>query len=81
MVAEAPDRAELLDLGTRVGYIQWRFRPCAAGVWRDVANDDAGRARRRGRHASGHRPPVGTRVSAVRYRLGRSERLFVAGGR
>ncbi|MFO1312412.1 MAG: diguanylate cyclase [Burkholderiales bacterium] len=83
MVAEAPDRAELLDLGTRVGYVQWRFRPVRGGVWRDVANDDT-----LGEHGGrappcpvSTRPPVGTRVSAVRYRLGRSERLFVAGGR
>jgi len=77
MVAEAPDRGEMLQMGARLGYVRWQFRPVRGGVWRDTACDDTLD------EIGGRRPPcplaataaVGPRVSRVRYRLGRIERL------
>ena len=70
MLAEAPDRPQMLELGERLGYVHWRFRPVRGGVWRDVARDDtlAG--------DGGRAPPCPVRAAAgagvghVRYRLG-----------
>ena len=71
MVAEAPDRPELLELGERFGYVHWQFRPVRGGVWRDTACDDtlAG--------DGGRAPPCPVQAAAasgagrIRYRLGR----------
>lgn len=79
LVAEAPDRLDLMELGAQVGYVRWQFRPVKHGLWREVAGDDT-------LHDDGGRPPpcpvpaepaVGTRVSRTRYRLGRSRRLVL----
>ena len=79
LVAEAPDRDDMLELASRVGYVRWHFRPVRGGVWRETAQDDT-------LSAEGSReppcpvraqPPVGTRVSRARYRLGSSRRLIV----
>ncbi len=79
LVAEAPDRMDLMQLGARVGYVRWQFRPVKNGLWRDVGGDDS-------LHEDGGRAPpcpvpaeprVGTRVSRTRYRLGRSQRLVL----
>ncbi|MCW5641012.1 MAG: diguanylate cyclase [Rhodoferax sp.] len=79
LVAEAPDRMDLMQLGARVGYVRWQFRPVKNGLWRDVGSDDS-------LHEDGGRAPpcpvlaepqVGTRVSRTRYRLGRSHRLVL----
>ncbi len=79
LVAEAPDRLELMELGARVGYVRWQFRPIKNGLWHDAAGDDTLR------DDGGHIPPcpvlaqpsVGTRVSRTHYRLGRSRRLVL----
>lgn len=71
MLAEAPDRPQMLEMGERVGYVHWRFRPVRGGVWRDVARDDtlAG--------DGGRAPPCPVRAAAgagagrLRYMLGR----------
>ena len=79
LVAEAPDRMDLMHLAARVGYVRWQFRPVKNGLWRDVGGDDS-------LHEDGGRAPpcpvpaeprVGTRVSRTRYRLGRSQRLVL----
>jgi len=80
LLVEAPDRLEMLRLGARLGYVQWRFRPVRGGVWRDTADDDTLAA------DGGRRPPcpvdvkapVGTRVSRTRYRLGRVNRILLS---
>ncbi len=79
VLAEAPDRAEMLEMAARVGYVRWLFRPVRGGVWRDVAADDSLDV------DGGRAPPcpvaaqqsVGPRVSRTRYRLGRVDRIVV----
>ena len=73
MLAEAPDRPQMLELGERVGYVHWRFRPVRGGVWRDTARDDTlggdgGRAPPCPVHAA-----AGPGAGRVRYMLGRVE--------
>lgn len=79
LITEAPDRPDILRLGAAVGYVRWQFRPVRGGLWRPVAEDDSLAP------DGGREPPcpviplepVGTRVSRVRYRLGRIDRLIV----
>ena len=81
LVCEAPDREEMMQASTRIGYVRWHFRPVRGGVWQDTALDDS-------LSADGSRnppcpvpakAPVGTRISRVRYRLGRIERIILPG--
>ena len=71
MVAEAPDRPQLLELGERFGYVHWQFRPVRGGVWRDTACDDTLTG------DGGRAPPCPVQAAAasgagrIRYRLGR----------
>jgi hypothetical protein len=79
MVADAPDRQELMHLGARVGYVRWQFRPVKNGLWSDSAADDTLRA------DGGREPPcpvvarpvVGSRTSRTRYHLGHSSRIVL----
>jgi hypothetical protein len=79
LVAEAPDRPDMLSLAAEVGYVRWQFRPVQGGLWQETASDDTLSA------AGGREPPcpvgvqapVGTRVSRTRYRLGRLRRLIL----
>lgn len=80
LVSEAPDRVEMMHAGARIGYVRWKFRPVQGGVWRDTAIDDS-LSDGGGREPPcpvGAKAPVGTRVSRVRYRLGRIDRIIVA---
>lgn len=80
LVAEAPDRADMLALGAEVGYVRWQFRPVHGGVWRETASADdtlSAEGRREPPCPVGARPPVGTRISHCRYRLGASRRLVL----
>lgn len=80
LVAEAPDRADMLALGAEVGYVRWQFRPVHGGVWRDTANADetlSAEGRREPPCPFPARPPVGTRISHSRYRLGAGRRLVL----
>lgn len=79
LVAEAPDRLELLQLGARQGYVRWLFRPVRGGLWQASREDDTLAA------DGGRRPPCpiqprptpfGRSVQTV-YRLGRSTRLIL----
>ncbi|MCX9155769.1 hypothetical protein OPU71_06470 [Niveibacterium sp. 24ML] len=81
LLAEAPDRASLMQLAAEVGYVQWQFRPVAGGVWAASGGDDT-------LDASGHRAPPcpvsaeslagGARRSRrTVYRLGAVHRLIV----
>lgn len=82
LVAEAPDRGEMLQLAARKGYVRWQFRPVREGVWQAVAEDDT-------LAADGSRPPpcpVAPRVlteperAPEVYRLGRIGRLILPTG-
>jgi len=80
MLAEAPDLPQMLQLGERVGYIRWKFRPVRGGVWSDTAEDDtlAQDGGRRPPCPVGVKPIVGTRVSRTRYRLGHASRIILS---
>jgi hypothetical protein len=81
LLVEAPDLEPMLQLGARLGYVHWKFRPVRGGVWVDTAEDDTLS------EDGGRRPPcpvaakstVGTRVSATRYRLGQGHRIILPG--
>lgn len=80
LVMEAPDRDEMLSLGAEVGYVRWQFRPVCGGVWKETASADDTLSPEGSREPPCPvvpQPPVGTRVSRSRYRLGRGYRLFV----
>jgi hypothetical protein len=79
LVAEAPDRADMLSLGAEVGYVRWQFRPIRGGVWQETARDEtlSPQGSREPPCPVGAQAPVGTRVSRTRYRLGRSNRLIL----
>jgi hypothetical protein len=79
LLAEAPDRAELMRLGAAIGYVRWQFRPTRGGLWGATADDDT-------LAADGSRPPPcpvlpealrGGGKAPVSYRLGRSARLVL----
>lgn len=79
LVAEAPDRQELMDVGARLGYVRWQFRPVMGGIWKEVAPDDS-----LGNDGSRTPPcPITTRSltgqqnSRTRYQLGRIDRIFL----
>lgn len=79
MLTEAPDQADLMHLGARVGYVRWQFRPVRNGLWKELAQDDTLRE-------DGSRelpcpvvakPPVGVKVSRTCYHLGRRSRIVL----
>ena len=79
MVAQAPDREDLLQLAARVGYIRWQFRPVKNGLWAQSGADDTLSADG-GRDADCPVPArraVGPRVCRTRYQLGRSSRIVL----
>lgn len=79
MLAEAPDRADLMQLGARVGYVRWQFHPVKDGLWQDSAGDETlrGDGSREPPCPVAARPPVGNRVSRTRYNLGRCSRIVL----
>ena len=79
LVAEAPDREDMMRLGARVGYVRWSFRPVRGGVWQATAQDDTlgGDGGRQPPCPVGTTPPAGQRTGRTRYRLGRIERLIL----
>ena len=79
MLTNAPDRTELMQLGARVGYVCWQFRPVKNGLWPDTALDatlqsDGSRVPPCPVPA---RPAVGVRLSQTRYRLGHGSRIVL----
>lgn len=40
LLAEAPDREALLQVGAEKGYVRWQFRPVAGGVWSATPGDE-----------------------------------------
>lgn len=79
LLAEAPDRTDLMLLGASRGYVRWQFRPVRGGLWRDIAEDDTlstdgGRA-----PPCPIRPdlPPADRTRRMVYRLGRLSRIVV----
>lgn len=79
LVAESPDRQEMMDAGARLGYVRWQFRPVRGGVWMGAAPDDSLR------DDGGRTPPcpvgiqslTGRQNSRTRYLLGRIDRIFL----
>lgn len=79
LVAEAPDRLELMHLGAQQGYVRWLFHPVRGGLWPSGEDETLS--------ADGSRQPpcplrpqparLGRSIKTV-YRLGRSTRLIVA---
>jgi hypothetical protein len=76
MLAEAPDRSDILELAAKVGYVKWLFRPVQGGIWQQAADDDSlsPDGSREPPCPVSARPPVGSRVSRTRYQLGRLSR-------
>ena len=79
LVAEAPDRAELRDIASRLGYVRWLFRPVADGLWRQAGEDDSLSPE------GGRLPPcpvqprstTGVGEASCRYQLGRIDRIVL----
>ncbi len=79
LVAEVPDRKEMMDAGARGGYVRWQFRPVRGGVWKAVAPDDSLG------DDGGRTPPCpvsiqplkGRQNTRTRYLLGRIDRIFL----
>lgn len=78
LLAEAPDRSDLLRLGAARGYVRWQFRPVRGGLWRQTAEDDTLSP------DGGRSPPCPVQPATMAgrhrrlvYRLGRASRLIV----
>ncbi|WP_418648211.1 hypothetical protein ACNQFN_05550 [Thauera butanivorans] len=79
LLAEAPDRSEMMHFAAAKGYVRWLFRPVRGGVWRTVAEDDTLRP------DGGREPPCpvaprsgqGRRGVPLVYRLGRVTRIVL----
>lgn len=82
LLAEAPDRADLMQLAGTTGYVRWLFRPVLGGVWQGIADDDTLTP------GGGRTPPCPVvprapekrRDSRTVYRLGKASRLVVVEG-
>lgn len=80
LLAEAPDRTDLMRLGAKRGYVRWQFRPVRGGLWRETAEDDTLAA------DGGRAPPCPIRPDPAPdgrnrrtvYRMGRVTRIVVA---
>jgi hypothetical protein len=80
VVSEVPDGEDLIQAASRVGYLQWLFRPVRGGVWAEVSEDTT-------LEAGGYRNPpcpylaLPTRADRSRrarktvYQFGRAARL------
>ena len=81
LVAQAPDRGELMSGAARLGYVSWSFRPVAQGLWAGAGADDSLQVggRRQPPCPVGAKPPVGTRIVRRTYQLGRVNRIVVLG--
>lgn len=79
LVAEAPDRPDLMQLGAAVGYVRWTFRPARGGLWRETADDDtlAPDGSRLPPCPVAPQAPRGGRAARTRYLLGRVSRLWL----
>jgi len=85
VMADAPDREELMRLAAHRGYLRWLFRPRKRGIWAEVQDDGDDTL-----DESGGRPlpcpvvpqPLHGDDAARRtvYRLGRADRILLGGG-
>lgn len=78
LLAEAPDRADLMQLAAARGYVRWLFRPVLGGLWRNAAEDDTLAP------DGGRAPPCPVapqaadgRARRTVYRLGRVSRIIL----
>lgn len=79
MVAEAPDREDMMYQAARVGYVRWAFRPVRGGIWQEGAEDDtlAADGGRAPPCPVGAQPANDRRSGRTCYRLGRISRLIL----
>ena len=79
LVEDAPDRAQLLALAGRVGYVCWQFRPVAGGLWPASGGDDTlAEGGFRALPCPVHPVACATgKASRTVYRLGRLSRLII----
>ncbi len=79
LVAEAPDRSDLLSSAAQRGYVSWTFRPVANGLWRDAGIDASleGDGRRTPPCPFAPQAAVGTQVVRKTYQLGRIDRIVM----
>ncbi len=79
LLTEAPDQEDMLQLGAKVGFVRWLFRPVNGGLWQQTADDDT--LDENGRRA----PPCpvepqalkGGKLSLTDYRLGKVNRIIL----
>jgi hypothetical protein len=79
LLAEAPDRADMLRFAHDRGYVRWQFRPVRGGLWQEHAEDDTLDA------DGGRQPPCPLALETPPqqvgapfvYRLGRVSRIIV----
>lgn len=82
VVAQAPDRADLMELAARKGYLRWLFRPRKGGLWSAIDDPDDTVD-----EAGGRTPPCPVpsrpRAGAKRtvYRLGHIAGIILPDGR
>ncbi|HMN80854.1 MAG TPA: diguanylate cyclase [Burkholderiaceae bacterium] len=84
LLAEAPDRPDLMRLASDTGYVRWQFRPVKGGLWPANGDDATLDAEGGGEPPGPGRPSKPGRADHARqsricYRLGRGERLVVIG--
>lgn len=87
LMADAPDREELMRLAAHRGYLRWLFRPRKRGIWAavqepqggdDTLDDSGGRALPCPVMPQPRQADAAARRTTV-YRLGRSHRLVLGG--
>jgi hypothetical protein len=80
VVAQAPDREDMLRLAANRGYIRWMFRPRKGGVWAQLDDEDSTVDPAGGRSLPCPVPPqpcVAGRTGRTVYRLGRVDHLIL----
>jgi hypothetical protein len=85
VMADAPDREELMRLAAHRGYLRWLFRPRKRGIWGEVQDDGDDTLDESGGRALPcpvmPQPLHGDHAARrTVYRLGRADRILLGGG-